>query len=102
MNDPPPRKATYDDLLQVPEHLVAEIINGRLVIHPRPRPHHTRASSSLNDELVSPFDKGRGVREAGGYWMSLNYIWAKTSFYPTSPAGVRNVCLHCRNQPDSS
>jgi len=67
MNDPAPRKATYEDLLQVPEHLVAEIINGRLVTHPRPRPLHARASSSLGDELVSPFDKGRGG--PGGWWI---------------------------------
>ena len=67
MNDPVPRKATYDDLLQVPEHLVAEIVNGRLVTHPRPRPRHARASSSLGDELVSPFDKGRGG--PGGWWI---------------------------------
>jgi Uma2 family endonuclease len=67
MNDPAHRKATYDDLLQVPEHLVAEIINGRLVTHPRPRPRHARAGSSLGDELVGPFDKGRGG--PGGWWI---------------------------------
>lgn len=67
MNDPAQRKATYDDLLQVPEHLVAEIINGRLVTHPRPRPRHAVTSSSLGDELVSPFAKGRGG--PGGWWI---------------------------------
>lgn len=67
MNDPAHRKATYDDLLQVPEHLVAEIINGRLTTHPRPRPRHAQTSSSLGDELVSPFSKGRGG--PGGWWI---------------------------------
>jgi Uma2 family endonuclease len=67
MSEPVARRATYEDLLQVPEHLVAEIIHGQLVTHPRPAPRHARASSSLGDELVSPFDKGRGG--PGGWWI---------------------------------
>lgn len=34
---PAKRAATYEDLLRVPEHLVAEIIDGDLVTSPRPR-----------------------------------------------------------------
>ena len=34
------RQATYADLEAVPEHLVAEIIDGVLETHPRPRPRH--------------------------------------------------------------
>ena len=67
MVEPAQRTATYQDLLEVPEHLVAEIINGRLVTHPRPAPRHARASSSLGGELVSPFDRGRGG--PGGWWI---------------------------------
>lgn len=59
--------ATYDDLLQVPDNLVGEIINGRLVTHPRPAPRHALAYSSLGDELVGPFQKGRGG--PGGWWI---------------------------------
>lgn len=59
--------ATYEDLLQVPENQVAEIVNGQLHTHPRPAPIHARASSSLGDELVSPYDKGRGG--PGGWWI---------------------------------
>ncbi len=59
--------ATYEDLLKVPRHLVAEIINGRLVTHPRPAPKHALAYSSLGDELVGPFHKGRGG--PGGWWI---------------------------------
>ena len=51
------RLATYEDLLQVPPYLVAEIVNGRLVAHPRPAPRHLRVSSSLGGELDGPFDK---------------------------------------------
>ena len=61
------RGATYEDLLQVPAHLVAEIIHEQLLTHPRPAPRHARASSSLGDELLSPFDKGRGG--PGGWWI---------------------------------
>ena len=69
MPDPAQRLATYEDLLAVPEHLVAEIINGRLVTHPRPSPRHAWAASSLGDELVSPFQKGRG---GPGGWIILD------------------------------
>jgi hypothetical protein len=68
MSEPATRAATYEDLLQVQENLVAEIIHGQLVTHPRPAPRHARVSSSLGDELVSPFDKGRGAPVAGGSW----------------------------------
>ncbi len=54
------REATYEDLMAVPEHLVAEILYGRLVTHPRPAPPHAMAALSLGDELVGPFQKSRG------------------------------------------
>jgi Uma2 family endonuclease len=59
--------ATYEDILQLPEHLVGEIINGRLETHPRPSPKHALASSSLGGELFSPFQKGKGG--PGGWWI---------------------------------
>ena len=52
--------ANYADLEAVPEHLTAEIIFGRLETHPRPVPRHSFAQTSLADELVGPFQKGRG------------------------------------------
>ena len=59
MSETAEKFATYDDLFNVPDNLVAEIIYGHLYTSPRPAPRHARASSSLGDELVSPFDKGR-------------------------------------------
>lgn len=67
MAEPAGRQASYEDLLRVPGNLVAEIVNGRLVTHPRPAPRHLRASSSLGGELDGPFDKGRGG--PGGWWI---------------------------------
>ena len=54
------RPATYADLEAVPEHLIAEIIFGQLETHPRPVPKHAMAHGSLIDELIGPFQKGRG------------------------------------------
>lgn len=54
------REATYADLEAVPAHLVAEIIDGVLETHPRPRPRHGAATSRLAGELEPPFGRGRG------------------------------------------
>ncbi|MFN3595529.1 MAG: Uma2 family endonuclease, partial [Thiobacillaceae bacterium] len=62
-----PRPARYEDLFDLPEHLVGEILNGRLITHPRPAPRHALAYSNLGDELVGPFHKGRGG--PGGWWI---------------------------------
>ena len=60
--------ATYEDLLDLPENLVSEIIHGQLITQPRPAPKHIVASSALGDELVGPFQKGRGDGP-GGWWI---------------------------------
>lgn len=52
--------ATYDDLLKVPDHLVAEIVDGDLYASPRPAPRHADAGSGLGGALRGPFDRGRG------------------------------------------
>lgn len=57
---PAHRPATYADLQAVPEHLVAEIIDGALETHPRPRPRHAVVAAELTAELVPPFGRGRG------------------------------------------
>lgn len=67
MGHPAEKPATYEDLFELPEHLVGEIINGRLVTHPRPAPKHARAYSGLGGELFGPFDRGRSG--PGGWWI---------------------------------
>ena len=52
--------ATYEDLLKVPEHLVAEILDGDLYASPRPAPRHADAGTGLGGALRGPFDRGRG------------------------------------------
>ncbi|MFO1208507.1 MAG: Uma2 family endonuclease [Amaricoccus sp.] len=61
------RPATYQDVLDAPEHKVAELVRGALYLHPRPAPRHARSSSVLGGELVPPFDRGRGG--PGGWWI---------------------------------
>ena len=61
------RRATYRDVIDAPEHMVAEIVDGSLYTHPRPAPPHALASSSLGGELSNPFQRGRGG--PGGWWI---------------------------------
>lgn len=68
MADPARRHASYEDLLRVPDHLVAEIVNGELVTSPRPAAPHARAASTLSGELYGPFDRGKG---GPGGWLIL-------------------------------
>jgi Uma2 family endonuclease len=63
------RRATYEDLMQVPDHLVAEIIDGELITTPRPASPHARAESAIGQDLA-PFDrKPGGPSGPGGWWM---------------------------------
>lgn len=66
--DPAIRRATYADLEKVPPHLVAEIIDGRLETHPRPRARHGAAANRLGYELTGPFDRGR---DGPGGWIFI-------------------------------
>ena len=47
--------ATYADLEAVPPHLVAEILFGRLVTHPRPAPRHGGATTVLSALVTTSF-----------------------------------------------
>ena len=48
--------ATYDDLVRVPEHYVAEMFDGDLYASPRPAAPHIRAATKLAAKLDGPFD----------------------------------------------
>lgn len=69
MVDPKRREATYQDVLDAPEHMVAEIIDGELVLSPRPAAPHTSVASVLGAELLLPFGRGRG---GPGGWIILD------------------------------
>ena len=62
------KRATYEDVLNAPEHKVAEILDGELVLSPRPAPRHALAASRLGG-ILQPFDDDR--RSPGGWWILL-------------------------------
>lgn len=58
----------YQQFLATPEYKVAEIIQGRLITHPRPAAPHARAASALGGELY-PFSRGN---PGPGAWLILD------------------------------
>lgn len=69
MADPARKRATYDDILAAPQHLVAELVEGVLHTFPRPAKPHAMAASALGGELGPPFGRGRG---GPGGWIILD------------------------------
>jgi Uma2 family endonuclease len=66
----PKRRATYEDLMQVPDTKVAEIIDGELIVSPRPASPHALAAARIGRELLVPFDAPPGGPAApGGWWI---------------------------------
>ena len=70
MADPGDKKkpATYQDVLDAPEHMIAEIISGELRLSPRPGGPHTLVASQLGYELGPPFHTGEN---GPGGWILL-------------------------------
>jgi len=68
MSEPAKRRATYQDLAALPGHLVAELLDGVIITHPRPAAPHARAASRLLADLVGPFDRGK---QGPGGWIIL-------------------------------
>lgn len=66
---PTKRRATYQDILEAPEHKVAEIVNGELRLSPRPAGPATSVGSVIGGELYNPFGRGRG---GPGGWIILD------------------------------
>ena len=68
-SDKTPRRASYQDVLDAPPHMVAEVVDGVLYTQPRPAVPHTAAYSSLGMIIGSPFQFGRG---GPGGWVILS------------------------------
>ncbi|MCE9576709.1 MAG: Uma2 family endonuclease [Deltaproteobacteria bacterium] len=66
---PPPKRATYDDILNAPDNVVAEIVDGELHLSPRPANAHGSAATILGEELGPPFRRGRG---GPGGWIFID------------------------------
>ena len=61
------RKATYQEVLDAPPHMVAEVLAGTLHAQPRPAMRHARASSCIAAKISPAFDFGDGG--PGGWWI---------------------------------
>jgi Uma2 family endonuclease len=64
------RYATYEDLAAVPDTMVAELIEGDLIVNPRPASPHARAEMVIGHDLANAFDgpPGGGAKP-GGWWI---------------------------------
>jgi Uma2 family endonuclease len=67
MADPAKKPATYQDVLDAPEHMVAQVIDGELHLQSRPASLHAFAATGLSGDLGNPFQRGRGG--PGGWWI---------------------------------
>ena len=61
------KRATYEDVLNAPENKIAEILDGELVLSPRPAPKHSAVSSGIGMMLGNPFHRGQDG--PGGWWI---------------------------------
>ena len=68
MSQPALRRATYQDVLNAPEHQVAELIDGQLHLQSRPGARHARSATRIIGQVDGPFD--RGTSGPGG-WIIL-------------------------------
>src|SRR5437016_14015832 len=65
------RNATYDDLCALPDHMVAELIDGDLFASPRPASPHALASAMLGAAVIGSFgDERSEERRVGKEWRS--------------------------------
>ncbi len=69
--EPAKKRATYDDLLALPEGVKGEIIHGALVVPPSPLPRHSSVQGKLRRLVGGPFDDDDGHGGPGGWWIFL-------------------------------
>lgn len=113
------RRATYADLEAVPADLVAELIDGELVTHPRPSTRHGTSTFALALELGAPFQKGIGgpggwvfadepelhlganvlVPDLAG-WRRERFAHPTTNYFTVSPDWVCEVLSASTEQRD--
>jgi Uma2 family endonuclease len=68
MAEPARRRATYEDILALPEHVSGEIIAGELHTQPRPAGPHGVVASKLLGRIDGAFGDGEG---APGGWIII-------------------------------
>ena len=67
--NPARRQATYEDLLKIPDTLIAEILDGDLFTFPQPAPLHAHTTFSVSHD-ISPYSRRiGGPGSPGGWWI---------------------------------
>ncbi len=85
----PKKPVPYQAIVDLPEWKVGEVIDGELVVSPRPASRHAMGSSVLGSELVGPFQLSRGG--PGGWWIvdEPELHWANGEIFVPDLAGWR-------------
>ncbi len=68
MSESAPIRATYQDLSNIPENTIGEIIDGDLIVTPRPSGEHSNAAFAVSAAIGPPYRFGRG---GPGGWIIL-------------------------------
>ena len=91
--------ATYQDIIDAPENLTAEVIYGTLRTHRTPPPRYALARTILSARLVTGFDSGIGER---GGWTLRSRIEVKfgDDFLVPTFSGWKGDVL--KNPPDTN
>lgn len=84
------KKATYEDILSLPETVIGEIIGGELVVSPRPSGPHIVTAAFLTSRLNEKFSFGKGG--SSGWWILAEpevQLEEETEHYVPDLAGWR-------------
>jgi len=65
------KDATYEDILALPEHVNGELVDGELIVSPRPASRHGRATTKLGARLDA-FDREPGADEGPSGWIFID------------------------------
>jgi hypothetical protein len=72
MAEPARKIARYEDLYNIPENMTGEIINGEIIVTPKPAPRHARAAVALGSKIPPRYDFGEGGGPGG--WIILSEV----------------------------
>ena len=64
------KPAEYSDIVALPPHVVGQIIDGELIVSPRPAGAHASASSAMGADINAPYHRRKGSPGGpGGWWI---------------------------------
>ena len=66
-----PTRATYANLLSLPEGVRAEVLDGKLYTLPAPMPRHANVQGVLRTKIGVPYHDDHGFGGPGGWWIFL-------------------------------